>query len=174
MGKPPPLPQDAQAKTGPNPVYSMTGVAGLLNVYETKVEITSTGLLGFLNKGMKGAKTIPFHSITAIQFKEAGTITSGYLQFTMPGGNESRGGLMAAVKDENTLMFTKLNNGNEQAREIETYIENQVQDLRAPKPVAAIAQASMADELKKLAELKTQGILSDDEFQAAKRRLIGL
>jgi GYF domain 2/Short C-terminal domain/Domain of unknown function (DUF4429) len=174
IGKPPPLPQDSQAETGPKPVYSMTGVAGLLNVFETKVEITPKGLLGFMNKGMKGTKTIPFHSITAIQFKEAGTFTSGYLQFTVPGGNESRGGLMAAASDENTFMFTKDENGNERAKEIKNFIENQVQELRAPKPGAAVAQASVADEIKKLAELKEQGILTDEEFQAAKRRLIAL
>ena len=33
--------------------------------------------------------------------------------------------------------------------------------------------SSIADELQKLARLKEQGILSDEEFQAAKKRLIG-
>lgn len=29
------------------------------------------------------------------------------IQFTLLGGNESRGGILAATKDENTVMFTK-------------------------------------------------------------------
>ena len=33
--------------------------------------------------------------------------------------------------------------------------------------------SSIADQLQKLAKLKEQGILSDEEFQAAKKRLIG-
>ncbi|MCP4098245.1 MAG: SHOCT domain-containing protein, partial [Planctomycetaceae bacterium] len=32
---------------------------------------------------------------------------------------------------------------------------------------------NLSDELQKLAELKATGILSDEEFQAAKRKLIG-
>ncbi|BDP60172.1 hypothetical protein EfmJHP38_11100 [Enterococcus faecium] len=34
-------------------------------------------------------------------------MSNGYIQFTLLGGNESRGGILAATKDENTVMFTK-------------------------------------------------------------------
>lgn len=39
---------------------------------------------------------------------------------------------------------------------------------------APIAQTSVADELAKLAKLKDQGLLSDAEFQAQKKKLLGL
>lgn len=83
----------------------MKGVQDLLEVFEDRVTITPKGVLGFLNKGVKGTKEIPFTSIVAVQFKEAGTVFSGYLQFTIPGGNENTGGILAATKDENTFMF---------------------------------------------------------------------
>jgi hypothetical protein len=124
--------------------------------------------MGFLSKGLKGTKTIPFRSITAIQFKKAG-FTSGYLQFTIPGGMESRGGLFEAASDENTFMFGNSGNNNELASEIKNYIEMTNDQLRAPKPVASI---SLSDEIGKLAALRAQGLLSDEEFHAAKKRLI--
>ncbi|MEW5870104.1 MAG: SHOCT domain-containing protein [Chloroflexota bacterium] len=55
--------------------------------------------------------------------------------------------------------------------EIKNYIENRIQELR--KPQAISTSASLADELKKLADLKEKGILSENEFQVAKRRLLG-
>lgn len=42
----------------------------------------------------------------------------------------------------------------------------------APAPAAADS-SSLVDELQKLASLKEQGILSEDEFTAAKSKLIG-
>lgn len=60
-------------------VYSMKGVAELLEVFEDKLEITPKGVMGFMVKGIKGTKTIPFYAINGIQFKRSG-LTSGYLQ----------------------------------------------------------------------------------------------
>jgi hypothetical protein len=59
-------------------IYSMKGVGGLLEVYEDKITITTKGVLGLLAKGPKGTKSIPYTSITAIQFKKSG-LTSGYI-----------------------------------------------------------------------------------------------
>jgi hypothetical protein len=151
-------------------VYTMKGVQDLLEVFEDRVTITPKGVLGFLNKGIKGTKEIPFTSIVAVQFKEAGAVFSGYLQFSIPGGNESRGGIFAATKDENTFMFAHAKN-NAMAREIKEYIDAAVRRSRAPQ--AAAPATNLSDELQKLAKLKEQGILSEEEFQAAKKRLIG-
>lgn len=39
--------------------------------------------------------------------KKAGALTNGYIQFVILGSRESKGGLMAATQDENTVMFAK-------------------------------------------------------------------
>lgn len=168
---PPPLPTSSQeAPKTPGAVFSMKGVNDFLNIFPDKVEITPRGILGTLNKGFKGTKTIPFHSITAVQFKQAGAVLSGYLQFTILGGVENRGGIFAATKDENTFMFAGTK-ANDEALKIKNYVEAEVAKLRSPKP-AAVAPSSVADELVKLADLKAKGILSDEEFAAAKAKLI--
>lgn len=43
-----------------------------------------------------------------------------------------------------------------------------------PTPAAPAAEPSLVDEIQRLATLKDQGILSEDEFAAAKSKLLGL
>jgi multidrug resistance efflux pump len=43
-----------------------------------------------------------------------------------------------------------------------------------PPPPAAPAATDSVDELERLAQLKAQGVLSDEEFTAAKAKLLGL
>ncbi len=150
------------------PIFSLDGVQDLLQVYEDRVEIVPRGLLGLMNKGVRGIKEIPYYSIVAVQFKESG-LMSGYLQFTIPGGNENRGGILEAAKDENTFMFVGQEN-NAKAIEIKQYITSKIKELRTPH--AAPVATSLSDEIQKLAILKQQGIISEQEFQAAKEKLV--
>ena len=152
------------------PIYRMDGVGAELVVYADKVEIVTAGITGFVLKGLKGTKTIPYQSITAIQFKESGTWSgAGYLQFTIPGGNESRNGLFDATVDENTFMF---HGQNEYAHKIKNYIESQIRLLRNPPPQQTSSTPSFSAELERLDALRQQGVLSDEEFQQAKARLL--
>jgi len=152
-----------------NWVHKIVGPLGQLEVFEDKVTITATGVTGFLMRGLKGTKTIPFHSISAIQFKRGGAVR-GFIQFTIPGGIESNRGAFDAVVDENTFLFDE--ESNTEAEIVRSYIESRMKEIRTPKPAKSQA-TSLGDELTKLATLKSQGLLTDEEFQAAKKRLIG-
>ena len=55
----------------------------------------------------------------------------------------------------------------EQAPPEQAYVQ------QAPAPPAAPAQQSTLDQLKELAELKNQGILTDEEFEAQKAKILG-
>jgi len=153
------------------PIFSMKGVSEVLDVYEDKISITPKGFMGVMTKGLKGTKTIPFSSITAIQFKKAGSFFSGYIQFTIPGGNESKGGVFAAANDENTFMFANKKN-NDLASEIKDYIESSIQKVHNSNSKTSSTE-NISDELLKLSRLKEQGLLTDDEFQKAKHKIIG-
>ena len=142
----------------------------LLQVYDDYLAITPKGVLGFLNKGLKGTKEIPFRSIVAVQYRPGGLVVSGYLQFTIAGGNESKGGVLSATQDENTFMFVKAVNA--QAQAIKDFIDGKIAALHAPRNPTG-GSASLADQLSKLAELKRDGVLSDEEFAAAKAKLLG-
>jgi len=155
---------------GMGAVFEMKGPNSFLQAYETHVAISPRGILGLMGKGLKGTKELPYRSIVAVQFKDAGAVFSGFLQFTIAGGNESKGGLFAAANDENTFMFAEKKN-NEQARLIKEYIDGRITALHSHQPMQS--GASLSDELAKLASLRDQGVLSDAEFVNAKARLIG-
>lgn len=161
-----PLPPGFSPKQ--NSVQRIVGPLGELEIFQDKVLITTSGVSALLIRGLKGTKTIPIQSITAIQFKRAGAMR-GYIQFTIPGGVESKGGAFDAVADENTFLFDEQNNAHVEVAK--NYIESRMKELRTPAPKSS-GNPSLGDELTKLAALKNQGLLTDEEFQAAKKRLL--
>jgi hypothetical protein len=131
---------------------------------------------GFLARATvgKGDKRIPVASVTAVQWKPAGVVVNGYIQFSLGGGSERRAQLgrqtVDAASDENSVVFTKKQQpAFEQVRDA---VEAAIGARHAPAPEAA-SPASVADELGKLAALRDQGVLTAEEFEAAKRRLLG-
>ena len=88
-------------------ILSVKGHTGQIELYENRVDIKRKGFMAFALHGFDGTKSIFLKSITSIQFKEAGIMTSGFIQFTFSGGDEAKKGLFDATKDENTVVFTK-------------------------------------------------------------------
>lgn len=82
------------------------GTNGQLILGKGFVEINRKGVLGFLTQGLKGSKKIAIKQITSIQFKPAGW-TAGYIQFTVIGGQEHKGGVLTVGGDENSILFNK-------------------------------------------------------------------
>lgn len=87
-------------------IQSVKGHTGQIDLYENRIDIKRKGFMAFALHGMDGTKSIFIKSLTGIQFKEAGAITAGYIQFIYLGSQESTKGLFDATKDENTVMFT--------------------------------------------------------------------
>jgi hypothetical protein len=122
----------------------------------------------------KGEKRIPVRAITAIQLKPAGLVVQGFIQFTLGGAIErrSRWGSQtnSAATDENSVVFWR----NRQA---------DFEALRAAVEAAMVGGTAQqagpsaqgdADQLHKLHELRTAGVISDDEFVAFKARILGV
>lgn len=70
------------------------------------LRIARGGLNNAILQGLDGEKTILLGSITAFQIKEPG-MTTGYMQFIYPGSSDVKAGVWSAVKDENTIAFSK-------------------------------------------------------------------
>ena len=137
------------------------------------MRITRAGALSIMLRGLEGTKSIFIPKITAIQLKEPGVL-EGYLQFTLKGGNESTGGMLDAISDENTIIFSQ--DELEKARTIKRYIEHILTGENSPTsqaPQAAPVQ-SVADEILKLKALLDSGILTQEEFDHKKRKLLGM
>jgi tetratricopeptide (TPR) repeat protein len=121
----------------------------------------------------RGEKFLPYRNITGIQFKEPGR-TVGYIQFTLPGGIESRGGVLDAVKDENTITFGA--NQLESFRKIRDIVEERQGLGTIPTPHIPTPQmpprSSIVDELTKLAALKRDGAINEEEYAQLKKDLL--
>jgi hypothetical protein len=144
------------------------GRSGTLILTETGVTIKRSG--GLLSSHGTGEKNIPYRSITAVQFKRAG-LTVGFIQLTLKGGVEAKGGAFEAVTDENTVTFGT----EEKTREFEkakSIIEQKIISANSTSP--ASSNNNDLDQLEKLASLKEKGIISEEEFQAKKKMILGL
>jgi dsDNA-specific endonuclease/ATPase MutS2 len=76
-----------------------------------------------------------------------------------------------ATQDPDAFLFGKDLNG--QVAEFKAQVEKKMREAKQPAPAPANnAPASLTDELRKLAEFKNQGILSQAEFEAAKKKLL--
>lgn len=151
--------------------FYLKGVNGQLTVYEDRVIIERGGALGFLTQGLSGAKTIPMDSIMSVQFKEGNMWTNGFIQFGIMGGKEARGGVFNATQDENTVMIKAAT--NDEACVIKNYIEGIILN-RSKNKGTVVQQASPAEELKKFKELLDMGVISQAEFDAKKKQILGL
>lgn len=140
------------------------------------VTITRSGFLARATHG-KGEKRLHISQISAVQWKPAGAMVNGFIQFTVPGGNEARGGFgqqtMSAAKDENSVIFTRKQ--QPQFDQLRYAIDQAVAAQHAPSPAVdhPTPAPSMVDELSKLANLFEQGLISREDYDLAKKRLLG-
>ena len=142
--------------------------------YNGSIILTPTGVIikrgakGFLLGGgmLRGDKTIPYRAIVAVQLKKAG-LTAGYIQLTLQGGSEAKGGLFQSTTDENTINFHAMGGNNAKFEEAKRTIEERINSAGQP-------QSSSLNDLEKLAELKEKGIISEQEFEQKKKQLLGL
>jgi len=97
--------------------------------------------------------------------KKAG-LTAGYIQLTLQGGSEAKGGLFQSTTDENTINFHAMGGNNAKFEEAKQLIEERINSVGQP-------QSSSLNDLEKLAELKEKGIITEQEFEQKKKQLLG-
>lgn len=143
------------------------GHNGTLEVYDDKIIIKRKGVLSFLTQGLKGDKEIYIKNLSSIQMKKTNMLTNGFTQFPFLGGKEAKGSLMEATRDENTIMFTSVQQSIfEKAKII-------IEDILRNNSMSTNSlNISIADEIEKFALLKDKGVLTEDEFNQKKKDLL--
>jgi len=143
------------------------GLGGHLELLEAKIRIRRQGVGSFFLHGLKGDKEILVRQISSIQFKKAGKMTNGYIQFSFLGGQEAQRGIFQATQDENTVMFNSFQQPS--FERIKAAIEERMTLLESGGK-----GVSYLDELERLASMRDKGIITDEEFNAKKHKLLGL
>jgi hypothetical protein len=154
-------------------VIEANGVGGQVHFDDTYVTIERKGFLARAVVG-KGDKRIPLASIVSVQWKPAGSLVNGFIQFETAGsgGTRSRAGSQTfdAGKDENSVVFNKKQ--SPEFERLRSAVESAIAALHDLRRQQQAAPTSLADELTKLASLVQQGLLSPQEFEAQKARLL--
>lgn len=134
------------------------------------ITIKKRGWANALASGMNGARTIQISSITAVQMKPAGMMM-GYILFSYAGSKPFMGGMWEATQDPDAFLFGRDLNG--EVAEFKAMVEKKMRESKQPAPAPANnSSGTLTDELRKLSEFKNQGILSQAEFEAAKKKLL--
>jgi len=124
----------------------------------------------------KGTKRIPLASITAVQWKPAGSVVNGFIQFSLGGGTEARSRFgfqtTSAVQDENSVIFIK-----KQMPEFER-LRSRVEQALAQQHRPAVTDPAQRDapdvlaQIEQLGKLRDAGVLTNEEFESKKTELL--
>ena len=144
------------------------GCNGDIILKENSIVIRRQGLLNSLLYGLKGEKEIFIKEISSVQFKEPGLLTVGYIQFVFKGGTEAHGAYtQAAWEDENSVSFTDTS----RFQLLRNLLNERISELNSPQVTVS---SGPAQEIEKLASLLERGLISKEEFEAGKRKILGL
>jgi hypothetical protein len=137
-----------------------------LELSGNSVLIRKSGLANTLAAGMNGERSIQISSITSIQVKLGTFWSPGYILFSYPGSKPFNGGLIEATQDPDAFIFNQ--EFNDDVTKLKAMVEK---IMREPKIQEAPA-FSVADELLKFSKMRVDGIISQDEFDSAKKKLL--
>jgi hypothetical protein len=151
---------------------------------EKRIAIAQISAVQFKGVGKMGnrianhyEKVPGFSSVNKAMGNTAGS--TGYIEFVIIGSSENKGrallgGLNAMAKNENAIMF-----GPEQEEafsQIRDHIENKIRERyttqTTQQPVAP--SSDIATQITSLKQLLDAGALTDEEFQQAKAKLLGI
>ncbi len=150
---------------------SMNDGKTIVKLNNNSITISRPGLMSKFSHGFSGEKTILIKNISSVQVKEAG-ISRGYIQFTIMGSIERKSGILSGAKDENIIYFdSSFNNKeiNNQANKIKEFIEN----FNSEKQINIIQNnEDNYDKLLKLKKLLDVNIITQEEFEKEKQKLL--
>ena len=162
-------------------VYSIDGVRGRhIDIYNDKVVITTNVTLGSIlaHNATDGEKTIYFSDCIGVQYKKS-SFTIGYLQFetASSGGNNAASNFF----HENSFTFDLSVVSNEKMEEVVAFVKGRIDEVKraANAPVQTVTVAApvapnfIADELLKLKQLVDMGVLTQEEFDQQKKKILG-
>ena len=156
-------------------VYDLVGVRGrTMKVFADRVVIKTAATLGnlFIGNATDGEKTIYYSDCIGVQFKESG-VTIGYLQLETASGMMNNN--QSNFFNENSFTFDPSAISNDRMRDVAAYIRERISEAKKAKNAPSVVQQiSAADELKKFKELLDMGILTQEEFDAKKKQLLGM
>jgi len=150
------------------------GVNANLLLLEDRVRIQRREERTFLNQGFRREREILLSQIASIRFRKATALGNGFIQFVLSGGRGVADSDVA--RDENTILFRSARQAEferiKAAIEMRKSAAGAVLPHYQPQPQSRTP--SYIEELEQLASLRDKGIITEDEFAAKKRQILGI
>lgn len=147
------------------------GATGVVTANELEISIKFKGL-GRMTNG--GDESYPMEKVKAVGFKEPG-FSRGHIQFGVldahgraEANSTNSGWIFGSI--EHMVMFDK--KSLKDFIILKEFVELQIEKHKTGNSSKQPTHLNIADELGKLAKLKESGILTDEEFQIQKKKLL--
>jgi hypothetical protein len=154
-------------------IMKADGYSGSIELYQNKIKIVHlNGIKNVMFRGNFPPQDVFIRNISGMLLKPAG-LQMGFLHFSFGGSREVVGNQMVALKDKNSIVFNKKQ--EPEFVKLKVKLEELMEAAHeTPAVPVMISQLSPSDEILKFAELKNKGIITEEEFQAKKKQLLGL
>ncbi len=152
-------------------LFDLNGNGMTMQVYPNRVVIDAKkGFQGAITgRSVFGTKEIYYESMTSVQYCKPGLIRNGYIHFEYPGAAHCDNIFLS----ENTFIVAKMISDLKLCEQAYQYIQERVLFYKRQKE-AERAPASAADELRKFKTLLDEGAITQAEYEAKKKQLLGL
>lgn len=156
------------------------GQNGKIMVFEDHISISRDTFGGFMAQGgYAGERKFFYTDISSFEYKKPSFFANGYFKVIVPGTQETNakvgllGSSMDSFKDQNTVVLRAFSSKvGDEAERVYQLIMSKLSEAKKQKQGGGNVAPSKMDELKKLGELKASGILTEEEFQVEKERLL--
>jgi hypothetical protein len=153
-----------------NALMEANGLNARVLLFKDSVRIKAVGLRSLLSGASKVEKDILISQIVGLQFKKAGVLANGYIEFELQRWHEK-----SDKESEHDVEDVVISFKPGQQKAFEAFREMLVANMTS----AGVAKAPSAattdlDQLDKLASLRDRGIITEQEFGLKKKQLLGL
>ena len=145
-------------------LFELRGNMNNLYVYEDKI----------IFKFLTDEKVIDIRDIESVEFSKATTWKNGYLSLGVKGEIKNSMGIRGAAHDLRSIVFFPKK--NELAENVYNHIRKLIEEnMKNTSTVINQYQSlSGAEELRKFKQLLDDGIITQEEFDAKKKQILGL
>jgi len=163
-------------------IMELKATNGIIIVYDDRVVFSRKTFAGFMTQGgASGDRTYFYNDLAFAEYKKPNMMLNGYLKMVLKGTNDIKSTVgiaktsTATLEDPNTITLRAFNkNIPIESEKIFNYIQSKIEETKKinTKATQTFANYSKADELKKLAELRNSGILTEEEFLNEKSKIL--
>ena len=161
-------------------ITEFKGQNGKIMVFDDHIAISRATFGGFISQGgYSGDRKFFYKDISSFEYKKPTFLANGYFKIIIPGTRDTNakvgilGSSSESMKDPNTVVLRAFTSKvGEETDKIYKIIMDKLSEAKKDKSGTTHTATSKMDELKKLGELKASGILTEEEFQKEKEKLL--